>query len=97
MTDFGDLAITKGQSVPLGKWLSFTMEQAIPKVPSWELLITIENKEYNPLPAEVRLGVQNRDGTISWGGSLTVDVAALSKTSVSVSLPLQETPPQPRI
>ncbi|MBU4362703.1 hypothetical protein KJ813_08610 [bacterium] len=97
MTDFGDLAITKGQSVPLGKWLSFTMEQAIPKVPSWELLITIENKEYNPLPAEVRLGVQNRDGTISWGGSLTEDVAALSKTSVSVSLPLQETPPQPKI
>lgn len=97
MTDFGDLAITKGQNVPLGKWLSFTMEQAIPKVPSWELPITIENKEYNPLPAGVRLGVQNRDGTISWGGSLTVDVAALSKTSVSVSLPLQETPPQPRI
>ena len=97
ITDFGDLAITKGQSVPLGKWLSFTMEQAIPKVPSWELPITIENKEYNPLPAGVRLGVQNRDGTISWGGSLTVDVAALSKTSVSVSLPLQETPPQPRI
>jgi len=97
MTDFGDLAITKGQSVPLGKWLSFTMEQAIPKVPSWELPITIENKEYNPLPVGVRLGVQNRDGTISWGGSLTVDVAALSKTSVSVSIPLQETPPQPRI
>ncbi|GAI69599.1 unnamed protein product, partial [marine sediment metagenome] len=41
MTDFGGLAITKGQSVPLGKWLSFTMEQAIPKVPSWELPITI--------------------------------------------------------
>ncbi|MBU4350693.1 hypothetical protein KKA86_04135 [bacterium] len=97
MTDFGDLAITKGQSVPLGKWLSFTMEQAIPKVPSWELPITIENKEYNPLPAGVRLGVQNRDGTISWGGFLTVDVAALSKTSMNVSLPLQETPPQPRI
>jgi hypothetical protein len=97
ITDFGDLAITKGQSVPLGKWLSFTMEQAIPKVPSWELPITIENKEYNPLSAGVRLGVQNRDGTISWGGSLTVDVAALSKTSVSVFLPFQETPPQPRI
>ena len=46
ITDFGNLAITKGQSVPLGKWLSFTMEQAIPKVPSWKLTITIENKEY---------------------------------------------------
>jgi len=97
MSDFGDLAITKGQSVLLGKWLSFTMEQAIPGVGYWKLPITIENKEYNPLPLEVKLWVQNSNGTISWSDSLTVDVAGLSKTSKIISLSFQETPPQPRI
>jgi TolB protein len=97
MTDFGDLAITRGQSVPLGKWLSFTIEQAVPELPTWKLPVTIENKEYNSLPADVRLGVQNRDGTISWCGSITTGIPALSKTLVSLSLVFKETPPQPRV
>ena len=95
--DFGYLAITKDESVKVGGWLSFTMGQAIPQLPSWKLPIKIENTEYNPTPAEVRLWVQNRDGTISWCESRPVDVNAQSKTSVEVSLPLQEIPPQPRI
>lgn len=91
------LAVTKGQSISVGKWFSFTMEQVIPEKSFWQLPIKIDNKEYNPLPAEVRVGVQNRDGTISWSDSKNADIPAQSGTTVSVSLPLKETPPQPRM
>jgi TolB protein len=95
--EFSSLAIVKDQSVSLGEWFSFTMKQVIPESPSWKLPFRIDNKEYNPLPAEVRVGVQNRDGTISWSDSKSADIPAQSGTMVSVSLPLKETPPQPRM
>jgi len=46
MKELGDFAITKGQSVTVGKWLSFTLKDIIPALRHWDLLIKIENKEY---------------------------------------------------
>lgn len=100
LKDFGDLTVAKGQSVLVGKWLYFTMEKAIPAPHHWELLITIENREYNPLPAGLKIAVQQEDGTISLSEYKSTTVTALSKTSVALALPIpswvKEGPPQPR-
>lgn len=101
MKNFGHLAITKGQSVAVGKWLSFTMEKILPALGHWELPITIENKEYNPLPAGVKVAAQYSDGTISWSQDRSTAVPALSKASVKVTLPIPSwvkgAPPQPKV
>ncbi len=99
LKDFGELAITKGQSVPVGKWLSFTMDPIMPMPHHWELPITIENKEYNPLPASVSVALQHSDGTISWIRHESMNIPAISKTSTTLSLPIpcwvEKGPPQP--
>ena len=101
MKNFGHLAITKEQSVAVGKWLSFTMAQILPAPGHWELPITIESKEYSPLPIGVRVATQHDDGTISWSRDESVTVLALSKTSVKVALPIPSWvkggPPQPKV
>jgi len=101
MKNFDYLAIAKGQSVAVSKWLSFTMEQILPAPGHWELPITIENREYNPLPAHVKVGVQHGNGTISWSHDESITVLALSKTSVKVAIPIPSWvkvgPPQPKV
>lgn len=101
MKNFGHLAITKGQSVGVGKWLSFTMEQILPAPGHWELPVTIENREYNSLPARVKVGVQHGNGTISWSHDESITVPALSKISVKVAIPIpswvEVGPPQPKV
>lgn len=100
MKELADFAITKGQSVTVGKWLSFLLKDIIPASHHWDLLIKIENKEYNPLNGSVRVAVQLNDGTISWSGSESVDIPGLSESFVQIPLPISSWskggPPQPR-
>lgn len=97
---FGNLGVTKGQSVSVSKWLSFTIEQIIPGPRHWELPITVENKEYNSLSAGIRIAVQHADGTISWSSHESTNVPALSKALIALALPIpswvEGGPPQPR-
>ena len=101
MKDFGRLAITKGQGVAVGKWLSFTMGKILPALGHWELPVTMESKEYNPLAAGVKVAAQHGDGTISWSRDESVTVPALSKTSVKAALSIPSWvkggPPQPKV
>ena len=100
LREFGDLAITKGQSVQVGRWLSFTMEPIVPAPRHWELPIRVENEEYSPLPARVEMAVQHSDGTVSWGQSKSVSAPALSEASAMLTLPIpswvEGGPPQPQ-
>ena len=100
MKELADFAITKGQSVTVGKWLSFILKDIIPASHHWDLLIKIENKEYNPLNGSVRVAVQLNDGTISWSGSESEDIPGLSESLLKIPLPisswLKGGPPQPR-
>lgn len=61
LRDFGDAAVAKGEKMQVGNWLSFTMGNIESALRHWELLIDIENKEYNPLSAVVQAGIQLRD------------------------------------
>ena len=101
MKELGDFAITKGQSVTVGKWLSFTLKDIIPASRHWDLLIKIENKEYNPLNGSIRVAVQLNDGTISWSKLESEDIPSLSESLLKVILPisswLKGGPPQPRV
>jgi len=100
MKELADFAITKGQSVTIGKWLSFILKDIIPASKHWDLLIKIENKEYNPLNASVRVAVQLNDGTISWSRSESEDIPGLSESLLRIPLPISSWskggPPQPR-
>ena len=98
--ELADFTIIKGQSVPVGKWLSFIFKDIIPAPHHWDLLIRIENKEYNPLSGSIRVAVQLNDGTISWSGSESEDIPGLSESLLKIALPisswLRGGPPQPR-
>lgn len=87
LKEYGSTAVTKGQKVQVGKWLSFTMNKIEPALRQWELLVDVENKEYNPLLAEVKVGAQHENGTISWTSS-QVDVPAASKFLQKLPLPI---------
>ena len=100
MKELADFAITKGQSVTVDKWLSFIFKDIIPASHHWDLLIRIENKEYNPLSGSIRVAVQLNDGTISWSGSESEDIPGLSESLLKIALPisswLKGGTPQPR-
>lgn len=99
LKEFGSSSVAKGQKVEVGEWLSFTTGQIEPELHHWELPIEVGSTEYNPLPAEVKVGVQHEDGTISWTSPHSTDVPAASKSSVELSLPIPSWvnggPPQP--
>ena len=101
MKELGDFAITKGQSVTVGKWLSFTLKDIIPASRHWDLLIKIENKEYNLLNSSIRVAVQLNDGIISWSRLESEDIPSLSESLLKVTLPISSWfkggPPQPRV
>jgi len=95
----GDAAVSTGQEVPVGEWLLFTLGPIEPGIGRWELPIHIQNKEYNPLEAEIEVGVQHEDGTISWRKS-NADVEAVSEEVKTIPLPIASwvdgSPPRPR-
>lgn len=100
MKELPDFTIIKGQSVTIGKWLSFIFKDIIPASHHWDLLIRIENKEYNPLSCSIRVAVQLNDGTISWSESESENIPGLSESLLEIPLPisswLKGEPPQPR-
>ena len=97
--DFGRLTCKKGQSVDVGKWLTFTCNGFEPSTGvGWDVLIGVRNKEYNSQEAAVRVGVQYRDGALHWGNEKK-DVKGSSGTELPASLVLplwtNQGPPQP--
>lgn len=98
--DFGKVGVTEGQAVPAGKWLTFATMTIEPVLRAWTLPIEVENKEYHPLSASVKIAVQYEDGTIRWSSEQSTEVAAQSKKRIDVALPIpiwvDDGPPQPR-
>ena len=88
LTDYGKFALTKGQPVEVGRWLVFGMNRIEPKIRHWELIVEVANKDYNPLPAAAKLGVQETDGTISWSSRHLVDVPGQGLAEAKVALPI---------
>jgi WD40 repeat protein len=87
LQEHGDTAVTREQTVQVGKWLSFAIKRIDPALRQWELLLDVESKEYNPLPVEVKVGVQHENGTISWTSSQFI-VPAASKYLQKIPLPI---------
>ena len=101
LKEFRDASVAEGKKVQVGEWLSFTMGSIEPALGWWELVIDIENKEYNPLSALVKAGIQLGNGTLFWTNSRSVDIPSTSKSSARLSLTIptwvSEGPPQPRV
>jgi len=86
-SDFGKALLRPGKSAPVGKFLFFTTNGIIPDLYTWALSVTVENKEYNELRADVKCAIQFTDGTISsLGLPVSVAIPGLSKKTVQIKL-----------
>ena len=82
LREYGKIALAQGQTVEVGKSLRFackkpTYLETIPvrwsgierERTGWQVPVQVVNNEDKPLPAEIIVGMQLRDGTIFWGNA----------------------------
>ena len=84
--EFSSVRIMPGQSIKVGQWLIFSVKGM--QYP-WSLCIDIKNEEYNTLSADVVWGLQYEDGTIAPWRELVQEVAGLTSSEISVSVPFR--------
>ena len=89
LEDFGRLAVAKGQSVPVGRWLSFAVERIDGVDHHMAARVSVENKDFVIHRGRVRVATQHEDGTISWGEQESINVSGLSEASELVPMPLR--------
>ena len=54
------------QMLSLGEYVTISVNNPKGGLIGWTLPIEVNNRDYNPLPLEVRLGLQFRDASIAW-------------------------------
>jgi len=88
LTDFGSLALSRGQPVEVGKWLVFSISYIEPEISRWELVVELVNNDYNPLPGSIKIGIQEIGGTIFWSEETLIEVPGQGQTETKVVLPI---------
>ncbi|GAJ19579.1 unnamed protein product, partial [marine sediment metagenome] len=100
LTDYGALSLSIGQQVEVGEWLFFNIIHIEPEIRRWELVVELDNNDYNPLPGSIKIGVQDEEGIISWSEQTFVEVPGQGQIKTRIVLPILEWEPgvlpQPR-
>jgi len=88
-----------GEAMQVGRWITCTAESIEPTLGGWNLLLQVANSDYNTVETELELGLQHKDGTISWRRR-SIEIEGISQELISIALPtevwISDRPAEPR-
>ncbi len=94
LRSFPGMEVSLEESIQVGEWLTFKVEKM---TQPWYLPFTVDNAEYNRLSAGVELGIQHRDGTVTWHQGCEESVPGVSSMKLGHAVPIsiEHGPPRP--
>lgn len=88
-----------GQEIQIGDWANYSLEEIERGVGEWDLPLRIGNSDYVELEAEIELGLQHNDGSVSWRSrSARVDGASeeVKRVALPTEMWVDDRPAEPR-
>jgi len=87
---FGELGVTEGDTIQIGKWLVSTLQRVEAGVGlgGWRIPFVVQNQEYSPRNISIKWLLQREDGTIASLEPVSERIDGLTKIKIALDLPL---------
>jgi len=87
---FGELGVTEGDTIQIGRWLVSTLQRVEAGVGlgGWRIPFVVENKEYSPRNISIKWILQREDGTIASLEPVSERIDGLTKINIALDFPL---------